>query len=72
MNEMNETGQLDVFVEVDEIILDVHNSDNVFDEDICVKNMLMSFKITCQRICKDKRKNLMEINYYHGVNQTIF
>ena len=66
------TGQLDDFVEVDESILDVHNSYYVFDEDVCVKNMLMSFKIPCQRICRDKGKLLMEINYYHCVNQTIF
>ena len=51
------TGQLDDFVEVDESILDVQNSDYVFDEDVCGKNMLMSFKIQCQRICKDKGKN---------------
>ena len=36
------TGQLDDFVEVDESILDVHTSYYVFDEGVCVKNMLMS------------------------------
>ena len=33
---------------------DVHNSGYVFDEDVCVKNMLMSFQIPC---CRDKGKH---------------